>query len=89
LELVIGGRGEKFMTKRKVKYTNERIGKLEVVADFLPRPDELVLKGETVKVTLSLTKESVEFFKKEAGKHHARYQQMIRQLLDQYADHYS
>jgi len=77
------------MTKHKVKYTDEPIGKLKVIADFLPSPNELVLKDETVKVTLSLTKESVDFFKKEADEHHAHYQQMIRKLLDQYAAYYS
>lgn len=36
------------MKHRKVKYTNESIGKVKSVADFLPPPDELVLKEETV-----------------------------------------
>jgi len=77
------------MKKRNVKYTDEPIGKLQVIPDFLPKPEELVLKDETVKVTLSLTKESVDFFKKEADAHHAHYQQMIRTLLDQYAAYHS
>ena len=46
---------------------------------------ELVLKDDTVKVTLSLTKESVDFFKKEAKNYHTQYQKMIRNLLDKYA----
>jgi predicted DNA binding CopG/RHH family protein len=76
------------MTKRKVKYTDEPIGKVKIVADFLPKPGELVLKEETVKVTLSLTKDSLDFFKKEAQLHHVAYQKLIRTLLDQYATHY-
>lgn len=83
---VIGERGKKFMNKRKkIKYTNEPIGKVKIVADFLPSPDELVMKEDTVKVTLSLTKESIDFFKQEAEAHHTHYQTMIRNLLDQYA----
>ncbi len=77
------------MSKRKkVKYTNEPIGKVKIIPDFLPSPDDLIMKEEVVKVTLSLTKESVDFFKEEAGAHHTHYQKMIRNLLDQYAAHY-
>ncbi len=39
---------------RKTKYTNEKIGKVEIVKDFLPGPDELVFKESNVKVTLNL-----------------------------------
>ena len=41
------------MSKRK-KYTNEPIGKIKIVKDFLPKPEELILKEDTVKVTLLL-----------------------------------
>lgn len=71
--------------KEKIKYTDEPMGKVKVISDFLPSPEELALKDETVKVTLALSKSSVEFFKKEAGKHHTQYQKMIRRLLDEYA----
>lgn len=74
--------------KSKIKYTDERMGKLRVVKDFLPSPDELVLKEEKVKITISLKKESVEFFKKQAKAHHTSYQKMIRQIVDWYASHY-
>lgn len=73
---------------KRVKYTDEPIGKIKVISDFLPDPRDLVLKEDTVKVTLSLTKESVEFFKKEAEENHTQYQKMIRNLVDQYAEHY-
>lgn len=71
--------------KKTVKYTDEPIGDLKIVADFLPSPKDLIFKDDTVKITISLTKESVEFFKKEAEKHHTQYQKMIRNLLDVYA----
>jgi len=76
------------MKKRKVKYTNEPIGKIKMIDDFLPSPEELVMQEDNVKVTLSLTKESLDFFKHEAKIHHTQYQKMIRNLLDQYAAHY-
>jgi len=74
--------------KTKIRYTAEPMGKLEVVDDFLPPPEQLVLKEESVKVTISLSKESVAFFKKEAKKHHTQYQRMIRKVLDLYAAQY-
>jgi hypothetical protein len=73
----------------KIKYTDEPLGNPRVVADFLPRPEDLVLQDEGVKVTLALSKRSVEFFKIEAQRHHTQYQRMIRRLLDAYAEHHS
>ena len=68
----------------KTKYTDEPIGPLKVVPDFLPSPEELAFKEDTVKITIALSKESVEFFKQEAKRHHVQYQKMIRRLLDAY-----
>jgi hypothetical protein len=73
----------------KIKYTDEPLGDLTVVPDFLPRPEELIFRDEGVKVTIALSKRSVEFFKGEARKHHTQYQRMIRRLLDAYAEHHS
>jgi len=68
----------------KIKYTDEPLGTIEVVADMLPSPEELAFKEEMVKITIVLSKSSVDFFKKEAKKHDTKYQQMIRRLLDEY-----
>lgn len=76
-------------THKKVKYTDEHIGKIKIIPDFLPSPDHLVMKEEdTEKVTLSLTKSSIDFFKRAAKQNHTKYQKMIRNLVDQYAAHY-
>lgn len=69
---------------RKTKYTDESQGELKVVPDFLPSPKELVHREDTVKVTISLSKSSIAFFKREAEKHNTQYQKMIRRLLDAY-----
>jgi hypothetical protein len=74
--------------KNKIKYTDEPMGELRIVKDFLPPPDQLVFKEENVKITISLRKSSVEFFKKEAQKHHTSYQKMIRRIIDWYASQY-
>ena len=42
--------------KKKIKYTDEPMGNVKVISDFLPSPEELVLKDETVKVTIALSK---------------------------------
>jgi hypothetical protein len=73
----------------KIKYIDEPLGDLRVVPDFLPRPEELIFREEGVKVTIALSKRSVEYFKGEARKHHTQYQRMIRRLLDAYAEHHS
>ena len=70
----------------KTRYTNEPIGRVEIVDDFLPRPEELAFKEEGIKVTLALSKKSVEFFKSQASRHHTQYQRMIRRLLDRYVE---
>ena len=84
----IGLEAGKFM-KRTPKYTNEPLGRLEVVDDFLPPPDQLVLKDDGVKVTLLLSKRSVDFFKTHAARSKVPYQKMIRSLLDGYARQYA
>ena len=73
----------------KIRYTDEPLGDLEVVPDFLPRPEDLVFRDEGVKLTIALSKRSVEFFKSEAQRHNTQYQRMIRRLLDAYAEHHS
>ena len=70
----------------KIKYTDEPMDEIKIVSDFLPSPAELAFREESVKVTISLSKKSIDFFKSEASKHHTQYQRMIRQLLDSYAD---
>ena len=74
--------------KNKTKYTEESMGKLRIVKDFLPPPDQLVLKEDNMKVTLSLKKSSITFFKEQAKTHKTSYQKMIREVVDWYASHY-
>jgi predicted DNA binding CopG/RHH family protein len=85
--LDIGGKESNFM-KNKIQYTDEPMGDLRVVRDFLPPPHELVFEEDTVKVTIGLSRSSVDFFKREASRNHTAYQKMIRRLLDVYASRY-
>jgi len=74
--------------KHKIKYTDEPMGTLTVVRDFLPPPEQLVLKEDQVKVTISLSKKSVDFFKDIARQNHTSYQKMIRRVIDLYSTQY-
>jgi predicted DNA binding CopG/RHH family protein len=69
-----------------VKYSAGEIGRVRVVEDFLPAPDALVPREENVKVTLSLSRRSVDFFKQAAKARRVPYQRMIRALVDAYAE---
>jgi hypothetical protein len=84
---VTGGKEGRFM-KTKTKYTEEPIGDLKIIKDFLPPPDQLVLREDNVKVTISLKKSSITFFKEQAKKQKTSYQKMIREVVDWYASYY-
>jgi predicted DNA binding CopG/RHH family protein len=74
------------VAKRIVSYSAGRIGRIRVVKNFLPPPESLVLREDNVKVTLSLSRRSVDFFKRAAKKRRVPYQRMIRALVDAYAE---
>jgi predicted DNA binding CopG/RHH family protein len=71
----------------KTRYTDEPI-EARVIRDFLPSPKELAFREEGVKITIALSKKSVDFFKSEASKNRTQYQRMIRKLIDAYVDSY-
>jgi predicted DNA binding CopG/RHH family protein len=74
------------MSSKTVKYTAGEIGRVRVVKDFLPSPDALAPREENVKVTLSLSRRSVDFFKRAAKQRRVPYQRMIRALVAAYAE---
>ncbi len=68
----------------KIVYTDELLGEVKIIKDFLPSPHELAKREKTVKVTIALTESTLDFFKKIARQHDTPYQKMIRNLLDEY-----
>ena len=70
----------------KIKYIDERLGKVQVVPDFLPSPDKLAFREEGVKVTLAHGKKSIEVFKSEASKHRRQHLRMISRFFDAFVD---
>lgn len=74
------------MSNRTVKYTAGEIGRVRIVDDFLPAAEALVAREDNVKVTLSLSRRSIDFFKRAAKSQDVPYQRMIRALVDAYAE---
>ena len=77
------------MSKTEADYRDD-LGEMDGIGerplpDFLPPPDRLVRREDTVKVTLSLSRASVDFFRSQAERQGVPYQRMIRALVDAYA----
>ncbi|MDR1179535.1 MAG: BrnA antitoxin family protein [Spirochaetales bacterium] len=60
----------------------------EIMADFLPPPEQLVRKEPKVKITITLNGKSVDFFKRFAQRNNVKYQTMINTVLDLYVQKY-
>ena len=94
LEPGIGEKGGTNMNKKSKIYTDapKNISKAildgKIVADFLPPPEKLIRKEPKVKITITLNSGSVEFFKESARKNNVKYQTMINEVLDKYAQKY-
>jgi hypothetical protein len=54
------------MSNRTIKYTAGEIGRIRVIPDFLPASADLVPREDNVKITLSLSRRGLDFFKHEA-----------------------
>lgn len=91
------GTGEKegkYMSNSNIKYTSapadiaQALQDAIPIEDFLPSPDQLILKAEKEKITIAIDKRSLELFKQYADKHDAKYQTMINGVVSSYADKY-
>lgn len=69
-----------------VTYSEGDIGAVRIIKDFLPPPSQLALREDNIKITLSLSRRSLDFFKREAKRQQVPYQRMIRALVDTYAE---
>lgn len=74
--------------KKKIVYTDGPEISWRRVKDFLPPPEVLARSPVRVKVTISLSKSSVDYFKKAAHKYHTPYQTIMRRLIDAYANNH-
>jgi len=62
----------------------DKLDQLSEIKDFLPQPEDLVFRPKLKKITLALSEDSIDFFKKKAKEFNTSYQPMIRNLLDEY-----
>ena len=74
--------------KKKIMYTNEPIQLGKRLVDFLPSPEQLVMKEPTIKVTLELNRRSLAVMRAHAKRQNVPYQRMLRQLVDEYASRF-
>lgn len=86
--MATGERGKSIM-KKKRHDPDMPIGKLRKVDDFLPPPHVLIIPTETIKITISLSRSSVDFYKDQSRQLGTKYQRMIREVVDKYAERYS
>ena len=73
------------------KISAELLGGVRVVPGFLPpaAPAAPAPRQEEVRVTVLLSRASLDFFRAEARKHNTQHQRLIRKLLDRYAEKHS
>lgn len=88
---VTGEKKEKYMKNRTKKTSQSQLldgtfGKLQIIDDFLPSPEELLKKTPPTKVSINLDAETVEYFKSQAQELGGSYQRMIRVLLQHYVN---
>ncbi len=77
------------MKKKISKYIDEPVGALKRVTDFLPPPHKLFPAEQKVKITLTLDKKTVSFFKTSAHQLGAKYQRLMREVLKKYSQQFS
>jgi hypothetical protein len=59
-----------------------------IIPNFLPPPEALFPIEDTLKITLRLDRQSVDFYKERARQHGTKYQRMMREILKRYALHH-
>lgn len=77
------------MKKRMKRTSDQPVGKLTVIHDFLPPPEKLLRSEEKMKITITLDAATVRFFKAVASKAGLKYQKMMREVLKGYAARYA
>jgi hypothetical protein len=74
------------MSRRTKKYTTGEIDRVRVIPDPLPSPGDLVPREENLKVKLSLSRRSLDLFKRGVKKRRVPYHRMIGALGDTYPE---
>ncbi len=75
--------------KKKIKYTDEPMGKIKRMEDIFPKSEELVFKEGKTEITITLSNNSFTFFLREAKKANTQYEMLISNLLEDYVLRYN
>lgn len=75
--------------KKAPKHVALAIDDAKIIKDFLPAPEALLSHENSVKITLSLNKNSIDFFKEKAIENHISYQKMLRRVIDLYVSYHN
>jgi predicted DNA binding CopG/RHH family protein len=76
------------MKRKRIYDEDAPSGQARIIPDFLPSPEEIAMSFKKQKVTILLDQRSVEFFKTQAQRAGAKYQQLMREVLRRYAAHH-
>ena len=68
-------------------YSNEPLQMGNGWRTFSRCPEDLVFRPKGVKVTITLSEESIDYFKEQGERLNTPYQRMIRNLIDEYVRH--
>ena len=74
---IISEKAKKLISKQ-IQCSDKPIGEFTLVTDFLPSPSELALRNKNIKITISLSSDSLSYFKDIAEEHHMQYQFQIQ-----------
>ena len=67
-------------------WPDEPIKGLKRVADFLPKPQDLVFRVKKEAITFSISSHSLSFYRQYAKKHKIAFKDMLGAVLDAYAE---
>lgn len=78
--------GRKIVIRKRAKTIGSDKAPLnsKIIKEDLSTLKELARLDETEKISIYLSKDSLDYFKKQSIKYDMPYQKMIRQLLDEY-----
>jgi len=61
-------------------------GKMQKISNFLPKPEDIVLKKPVEKISLTLDVDTIDFFKRKARRSDTTYQDMIRLFIQKHVE---
>ena len=70
-------------------WQNIPLGRIDRAVKNMPNPIGLLPQEKKILISVYLNESTVRFFKKEANRHHSKYQRMMRAVLERYKEAYT